>query len=279
MAISSSELALTGQYPPISYVSIEDLREKLAAKYETLTRDGKSQHLAFKPVKRSEYDEIESKRLSLGHVRLTYFEDIEVLIIKVPSRPQEKAHANLGSFLRIELHDMRVGVKEFSGLGSATYIGPTASRKEADASWINDNLRPGGWPYLVIEAGASESMHRLRADASWWFANSGGQVQIVLLLRVTVTTKRLEIEKRVPRLVTVTGPATRQRSRDPPGTYHSEKVTTIHINKGANPPTIQGAPLVLEFDKVIGCAPNQPLEHNITLTAAQFLKWADTIFI
>lgn len=35
-------------------------------------------------------------------------------------------------------------------------------------------FRPKGYPYLVIEAGVSESMPSLQADAAWWFANSDG---------------------------------------------------------------------------------------------------------
>ena len=39
------------------------------------------------------------------------------------------------------------------------------------------------WPFLVIEAGLSDSMPRLQADAAWWLANSGGQVKLVLLIQ------------------------------------------------------------------------------------------------
>lgn len=35
-------------------------------------------------------------------------------------------------------------------------------------------LRPKGYLYLAIEAGVSESMPRLQADAAWWFANLNG---------------------------------------------------------------------------------------------------------
>lgn len=46
----------------------------------------------------------------------------------------------------------------------------------------------------VVEAGVSESLPRLRQDASWWLANSAGMVRIVILLPVRKSAKRLVIE-------------------------------------------------------------------------------------
>lgn len=62
---------------------------------------------------------------------------------------------------------MGVGNLEFS-LAATMYTGQTGSSKEGDSSFINDTIRPEGWPLLVIEAGVSESMPWLRADAAWW---------------------------------------------------------------------------------------------------------------
>lgn len=51
---------------------------------------------------------------------------------------------------------------------------------------------------LVVEAGVSESMPRLRCDASWWISNSNGEVQMVLIIEVSRNPKKVEIEKYVP---------------------------------------------------------------------------------
>ena len=167
---------------------------------------------------------------------------------------------------------MGVGVLEFQGLGAAKYTGPTVSTKECDSSWTNDLSRPSSWPMLVIEAGVSESTRRLRADAAWWMANSNGLVNIVLLIKVTRNGHKIELEKYIP---TRALPA---RTRPAPE-YKPLKVFTIRINQGVNPPSIQGAPLQLGFEKVIGRRPNPPLERDFVFTAVELLEWARYVFI
>ncbi|CAG7988306.1 unnamed protein product [Penicillium salamii] len=70
--------------------------------------------------------------------------------------------------------------------GSTRRIG-SASEKEPDASFYPGGLPvPEGpvvaWPSLVLEAGVSESLAQLRADAQWWYANSGHRTNIVVLI-------------------------------------------------------------------------------------------------
>ncbi|KNG89920.1 hypothetical protein ANOM_001668 [Aspergillus nomiae NRRL 13137] len=157
---------------------------------------------------------------------------------------------------------MGVGDLEFQALGATTCTGPTASSKEGDSSWINDLVRPGGWPLLVVAAGMSESMPRLRCDASWWISNSNGEVQMVLIIAVSRNPKKVEIEKYVPMQFP-------QTQAQPGPVYQAHKVWTTMIDQQANPPTVLGAPLRLEFDKVIGRPAIPPMEHKIVFTTAE----------
>lgn len=277
MCISSSELALTGRYPPTTFTGLQNLAGLVASKSEELRGHDVDQYISVKHVTERDFGLIEKNRNQLSSVvRLSYFPDIGTLIIKVPSREHEKAHTNIGTYLAFKVCRMGVGIPEFQGLGATRYIGPTASTKECDASWTNDLVRPGGWPFLVIEAGLSESMPRLQADAAWWIANSSGQVKIVLLIKVMKSSKKIEIEKYVPAQVTAL--STRSRTGAQP-VFRPHKVAAIALNLGINPPTVQGAPLILEFRSVFGRAPNTPLEQDMVFTAAELLEWSRHVFI
>lgn len=169
---------------------------------------------------------------------------------------------------------MGVEILEFSALGATKHIafGPTASSsKKCDSPWTSDLIRPGGWPFLVIEAGVSESIPRLQADAAWWFANSGGQVKLVLLIQVTKGSRVIEMEKYVP------GQEMTAAGAQP--VFQPHKVAAVTVNQGVDPPTVQGAPLLLEFRSVFGRDPNRPLEQDTLFTEMDFLEWSRQVFI
>lgn len=177
--------------------------------------------------------------------------------------------------LSFKVWSMGVGILEFSPLVATRYTGPrpTGSCKEYDASFTNDYIRPGGWPLLVVEAEVSESMPRLRADAAWWIANSGGQVEVVILIQVTKSSRVIEMEKYVPGQVmtaTTAGPQ--------PG-FQPRKVAAVTVNRGVDPPTVQGTPLLLEFGSVFGRDPTSPLEQDMVFTTAELFEWSRQVFI
>lgn len=168
MEFSSSALALTARYPPGTFRNLEGLAELVESKFEELKQRDVGQYISLKHVSERDFGFIERNRNRLASVRISYFPDIGTLIIKVPSKAHEKAHANFGMRLGFKVCNMGVGNLEFSSLAATMYTGQTGSSKEGDSSFINDTIRPEGWPLLVIEAGVSESMPWLRADAAWW---------------------------------------------------------------------------------------------------------------
>ncbi|GFF48970.1 alpha-actinin-like protein 1 [Aspergillus udagawae] len=281
--LSSSELALTSLYPPTDFTSFQALKDAVTAKATSLRRGEhhQYQYISLKHVARRDFEGIEANRQELGSVvRLTYFPDIQNLIIKVPTREHEIAHTNIGQFITRKVDRMNIPFVEFVALGATKYTGPTSSSKECDSSWTNTLLRPRGWPYMVIEAGVSESMPRLWADAAWWFVNSNGAVRLVLLIKIDVQRKMITMEK----YDRTRGPTTRSNPQG--GPWRPRKLTTVTINQQVNPANIQvdgrnatSRPLTLEFELVFGRPPNPPLESDITFTNTELLEWSRVVFL
>jgi hypothetical protein len=129
---------------------------------------------------------------------------------------------------------------------------------------------------LVFEAGISETLARLRVDADWWLTNSNGEVKIVVIIWIVRAAKSLVIEKW----------CLQPRSRAAPVTRANTLITTkiqeltIIQNPPIPPPqgtiptyAVTGAPLILEFEKLLLRAPVPP-ECDVIFTAADLQAWA-----
>lgn len=141
----------------------------------------------------------EKKRL---HFRLTYFEDIGTLIIKIPTLNSEKAHACLGLMFNRRAVYMNISMDEFMPTGAFTKTvlnDKGHSWKESDSTFVNMLTRPRGesWPTLVIEAG--DSLPRLETSARWWFQYSAGQVNLVICIKIDKANKNIRVLKYFPK--------------------------------------------------------------------------------
>ncbi|KAE8415711.1 hypothetical protein BDV36DRAFT_220486 [Aspergillus pseudocaelatus] len=272
--LTSSELALTEVYPPTTYTDIRAMKKAVADTRNRLVTEDINQYLSFKHVSPKDFSFIDAHRRQLGAVRFTYFQDISTLIIKVPTRAHEIAHRNFERMISSQFGAMNIGIDQFLSLGSTLYVGPTASKKEGDSAFTNSVLRPleSDWPALVIEAGVSESMPRLRQDAQWWISNSEGKVHIVLLIKVTRNARSMVFEKYVPEVLMF-----RQPRISAPHSYRAVLVSTTEVHQGANPPYVSGPPVILEFQRVL-CRPPVPPERDIQLGPAELLLLARLVF-
>ncbi|GLA27969.1 hypothetical protein AnigIFM63604_006330 [Aspergillus niger] len=274
----SSRLALTGQYPPKTYSTIREIKDSILAITERLKITDVGQYVSYKHVSAADFDYIEKNRSQLGHqVRFTYYPEISTLIIKVPSMPHEIAHRTLGDEISHLFKSMGLRMSEFVALGATKYVGETASQKEADSSWKNALLRPVNtdYPTFVIESGVSESMPRLRADAHWWISLTGGQVQIVLLIKVNTTKKTMLFEKYFPKLRQYPNTRARAQGASVAGTYIPDLISTTKVN--AIPGTVVGPPITLEFQRIIGRPPVPP-EGDVVIGSSQLLELARNVF-
>ena len=48
---------------------------------------------------------------------------------------------------------------------------------------------------MVIEAGVSESLSKLRNEANWWFNQSNGLVRIVLVISINSTQRKITTQR------------------------------------------------------------------------------------
>lgn len=265
----SAELALTKEFPPIHYTGFKALKKTVDALRDNLCSNGNdgNQYVPFDHVSPEVFEKIEEKRLYLiMKARLSYFPDIQTLIVKIPSEPQERAHGTLGQLIQLRtITPMNLDLSELMFLGASTKKSQSRSSKESDSAWKNVNIRSreDDFPCLVVEAGLSEeSLSRLRRAASWWIESSAGKVNIFLIIWICKAKKMLHIEKYIPGQ----------------GGY-ADLAATIVINCADSPTTVTGAPLVLEFDRVFDRAPDPPLERDVVFTMQDLQRWGDQLWI
>ncbi|KAJ9293631.1 hypothetical protein DTO271G3_7513 [Paecilomyces variotii] len=263
----SSQIALIDEYPPAEYKGMKSLKRAISAKKQNLDKVSQDQYLTFDHITSEEFARIEEHRIDLGRgPAFSYFGDIETLVIKLPTRAHEKAHATLGQRMQAQIFQMEVGWDEFVAINATAMKGRNNSKKEGDSAWQNEKLRPSkeDWPNVVIEAGLSGSLARLRSDARWWIENSVGKVLIVLVVWIQGASKRVKIEKWIPDV---------QLERCSPRLSSPTKVADIEIDQ-LSASVCHGAPLRLEFERVFGRPPRNVLEHDIIFMQTDLEDWA-----
>jgi hypothetical protein len=170
-------------------------------------------------------------------------------------------------------------------LGAKTCFGPNSS-KEGDSTY-KPKCRPreDDWPTIVFEAGLSESLTSLRTDARWWLTNSKGEVKIVIVISIMPAEKSLRIEQWCLSLPIRPGPVTRAYSNanSNANTQVPTEIQELTVIQNPLIPslpgtiptyTVTGAPLILEFEKLLLRAATPP-EGNVILTAADLRAWAE----
>ena len=230
------------------------------------------QYLALENVSEEDLAIIDMARASIGkHIRITHHADSGRLIVKL--MPSIKHQAPLLLFsekLVFKIRTMGVPRNELYPVGATRYKGLRSSR-EADTAYKPLPARNGeyDWPTLVFESGLSESLARLRTDAQWWLVESGGHVNIVIIISIQAALSELHIEQW--ELGTTQQPRTRATSSNVQQPSQSPIcVKTVHIDRT----TVTGAPLVLDFDKIF-LRPLVPPESNLTFTKQDLAAWAD----
>lgn len=259
--------------------------KKLVASRSNELQAGRTneQYLVFLHVKNNQLAKIDHKRASIGkHIRMTHHTDTNELIVKLmPSGKHESAHLSLAQELIYEL--IHIGISRenlLAPVGGIRCSGPSSS-KEADSAYKPLSRRQeNGWPTIVFESGLSEGLTRLRVDARWWLINSGGEVNIVIIISIKPSHRYLQIEKWC--LAPAANlPITRANSN--PNAQVPTKIQEICVTQNpANPIqpgttapcSVAGGSLVLEFHSLYLRAPVAP-EGDVILTTAILSAWAN----
>ncbi|CAG8888251.1 unnamed protein product [Penicillium egyptiacum] len=219
------------------------------------------------------------------------------LIKVVPKGQHEIVTSQIVAVVRDELRAMGLPRKEVIWVRSTTYRSGTSKGKEADDAYPppSRHARPienAGYPSLVIETGVSESLGRLRQNARKWFADSEGDVRIVILIHVkdnivsfgqwqlAPSTAPRPLTKRyietlcaqTPNIPPLTGqPAQLQQ------VYCANQVDIIRNFVAGMPNVIDGSPMVLPFIAIQDRPPG-PGEGDIVIGPQEFEEIADLLF-
>jgi len=204
--------------------------------------------------------------------------DGNTLVIKMVHPVHEAMHTNLLILIHDEMRN--VGLRhlhDYIGIGSGRFYHRSGtSSKESDSSIApTTQLQP--WPALIMEAGWSESVSRLRIDAQWWLSAQlpPNNTTLVVLISFKRTQRTFCLEK-YETVPTATGNRSRSASA-PPGLRNIAKSTgTATIDLRTIPPTIIGAPFILPFTGIMRRPPTAA-ERDISLSAARLETWATTI--
>jgi len=262
-----------------TFTKIEDMQGTISSYGANLEASGASPYLIFRLVTTNDLRKIECARengkIDRG-VRLTHYVDWDILIVKMPTAKHEAVHGGFGQKLTIRAALMGLE-NEFYYLGGTKFQVRRAS-KEGDTAFKPLSMRPreADWPTIVIEAGWSESLRKLRQDAGFWLEDSGGDVKIVLLISICRRrgARKLIIEKWENRPVSANRPATRSIARAAGNAQTATRIQTITIDSNSN--TVKGAPLTLEFRKIFLRQAVPPLEHDFTFTVQDLSVFATT---
>lgn len=139
--------------------------------------------------------------------------------------------------------------------------------REPDSSYRPRRRGGGGWPTVVVGVVFSESLELLRWDAGWWVGDSEGEVRITIIIILRLDERKIVLETWEPSHrdegMRVTRSAARRVSR----------TQEVCISKDG----VEGAPLVLRFEKVFGRAKGAG-EGDIVFSAQELGKWADIVW-
>ncbi|GKZ30213.1 hypothetical protein AbraIFM66950_008259 [Aspergillus brasiliensis] len=143
--------------------------------------------------------------------------------------------------------------------------------KQPDNCLYPPNRQPSlgqlnGWPTLVIETGVSESLAKLRRDATWWFQSSSGDTRIVLIVSIKSSARQVRLEKWQLIPPNMGRPATRQMIdqlrqepdqmpplvQQPANAQFAFPIQEVVIT----PTSITGQPLVLPFQALFDRRPD-----------------------
>lgn len=223
---------------------------------------------------------------TLGPIEYRFMHVGTVGVIKViPSGAHDVTVGNFASEIEWQLRGMGVSRAAFQFGRTTTHPAVTSDKSKQP----DDCIFPGprkmvnaqivAWPTFVVEAGVSESLPRLREDASWWFANSAGMVRIVLLLAIRKRTKTIVIERwqlappGTPRLNSTIISNLRQQSTLPPQALQSVVTQQPFAMQEltVTPTSTSGSPLVIPLMGIMDRAP-MPGEGDVVFTGQQLME-------
>ena len=211
------------------------------------------------------------------------------MIITIPTAEHEGLHRGLDDGLHTDAVSMGLR-REFVSIGSTTFMdkdanGNITSEGEGDSCRKPKSMRTNKhqYPTLVIEAGWSQTLQKLREKARWWFDKSEGDVKIVLLVKSSPGSNHIRIEKwkLAPAASRQGATTTRAATAMTPQCVHVVEIArAAGINNGHpnqfDPASyvVTGGPLQLEFADIFLRQPIPPGERDLILGNTTLQEYA-----
>jgi len=240
--------------------------------------DSNQQYLVFHGVTQSDLAKIDGVRPK--YTRVTYYWDVNLLIIKLmPSGELESAHREFGKNITAKIIGMGIPFRELVDVGALQVKGSSSSKEGDTCFKPRSRHYEADLPTIVIEAGLSEPLAKLKCDANWWLVQpgrNGGKVMIVVTISIKPKDKSLQIEKWENALAPAR-PNTRANPATPIPIQIPTRIQQITIRPNATgaitPNEVTGAPLVLHFEKIFLRQPIAP-QTDLTFTANELAEFA-----
>jgi hypothetical protein len=218
-----------------------------------------------------------------------YTADTKCLIITIPTTEHEGLHRSLDDYFFTEAVLMGLG-PEFYSVGSSTFKnkdanGNVISEGEGDSSRKPSSMRTDKhqYPTLVIEAGWTQTLEKLRQKAEWWFTKSRGDVKIALLVKSSPGSNHIRIEKwkLAPAVSRRGATTTRAAAAMTPQCIHVVEIARANGIDDAHPNrfdlasyVVTGGPLQLEFIDIFLRQLTPPGEGDLILDDTTLQRYA-----
>ncbi|KAL7622785.1 hypothetical protein AAE478_006464 [Parahypoxylon ruwenzoriense] len=217
-----------------------------------------------------------------------YHAETGILFITIPTQLHAQLHLQLYDLYFVQL--VHIGLtRSWISIGSTTFRsqghpgGDGDGGKDGGESDSPGRPKPGrtginDWPTLVIEAGDSEPLRRLRDDMEWWFSASDHQVKIVLLAKFDHQHRKIILEKWEEELPSRPGATmTRQAAALRPVLRQS---ITIIQNTATNPVSynVSSGALVLPFRLLFLRDPVGPQERDFIISVPDLEYYANEVW-
>lgn len=200
-----------------------------------------------------------------------------LIVSKVPrtileaivSQIHEIVAKGLGAAIDTEISNMSLRL-ELTATGSTRVTSHDGKFvKQPDASWTLE--RQPRWPTLIVEAGLSETKHKLAIDAQGWLEADGSETNIVVTGKIDRATPQVEFQPWEDTRRQLYRPITRSYRPVASGTQCVNVTRTLGVTK------VTGD-LTVSFEKMLDRPKRNANEHDVVIDKAMLQAMAETVW-
>ncbi|GIJ99687.1 hypothetical protein Aspvir_003689 [Aspergillus viridinutans] len=259
----------------VQFTTLENLQQTAERVHDSLNETGDgNQFILVLGLTTKACIELDSEERALSGIPYRFMFDNTAGVIKILTYGHDVMTINITR--QIDLFCNRMGMDptaEFSWGGTTTRLLCARTKGKQPDGCLFPKARiqrdREAWPTLVIEAGITASLPRLREEARWWLRNSQGEVRMVLVLGINRQRRTLIIEKWEQQERTPIHQ--HQVSHQPEASMQAHAAQTLEISSES----VSGAPLVLPFEELLE-RPRRGRETDIILAEEQLrccVRW------